>query len=83
MKSNLLADLFLKSNLLANLLLEVQSLRGHEGREVDDPVAESPPEAAAVGPRGDQAPVGDDDGASPSFICPEETKRINSFRDEL
>ena len=53
---------------------------GHEGREVDD-VAESPPEAAAVGPRGDQAPVGGDDGVSPSFKRPLETERINSFRD--
>ena len=47
---------------------------------VDD-VAESPPEAAAVGPRGDQAPVGDYDGVSPSFKRPVETERINSFRD--
>ena len=37
----------------------------------------------AVGPRGDQAPVGDDDGVSPIFKSPEETERINSFRDEL
>ena len=47
----------------------------------DSMLAESTPEAAAVGPRGDQAPVGDYDGVSPSFKRPVETERINSFRD--
>ena len=44
-------------------------------------LAELTPKAAAVGPRGDQAPVGDYDGVSPSFKLPVETERINSFRD--
>ena len=48
---------------------------------MDSLLAKSTPEAAAVGPRGDQAPVGDYDGVSPSFRCPVETERINSFRD--
>ena len=39
-------------------------------RPQSDDLAELPPEAAAVGPRGDQATVGDDDGISPSSHAP-------------
>ena len=49
-------------------------------RPQSDDLAELPPEAAAVGPRGDQATVGDDDGISPSSHAPWRPKVSHDHR---